>query len=158
MAKVESFDLNHDEVKPPYVRIAGREEGKNGDIITKFDVRLVQPNEQAIPTAALHTLEHMSAGYIRDYLDNVIDISPMGCRTGFYLIVWGEVTPTEVAVAYQKVLKAIINSTWDDVQGVARIACGNYRDHSLFGAQEWAKTIIEKGFSDDPFHRHVVTD
>ncbi|KAA9292213.1 S-ribosylhomocysteine lyase [Aerococcus urinae] len=156
MAKVESFDLDHNKVKPPYVRVAGREEGQHGDKITKFDIRLVQPNEQAIPTAALHTIEHMSAAYIRDYLDGVIDLSPMGCRTGFYLIMWGQAEPEEVAVAYTKVLRDITKSDWSDVQGTEAVSCGNYRDHSLFGAQEWAKKILDQGFSKDPFDRQVV--
>ena len=156
MTKVESFELNHDLVKPPYVRVAGREEGKNGDKITKLDIRLTMPNQVTIPTAALHTIEHMSAAYIRDYLEGVIDISPMGCRTGFYLIIWGEVSPETVAIAYTKVLRKILKSNFEDVQGVRRDSCGNYRDHSLFGAKEWAKCILKQGFSKAPFERKLV--
>ncbi|MDK6233492.1 S-ribosylhomocysteine lyase [Aerococcus sanguinicola] len=156
MAKVESFELDHDAVKAPYVRLAGREEGAKGDVITKFDIRLTQPNQEAVPTAALHTIEHMSAGLVRDYVDGVIDLSPMGCRTGFYLLVWGEKTPEEIAIAFTKVLRDIVDSSWDDVQGVERKGCGNYKDHSLFGAQEWAKHILDQGFSKDPFERQVV--
>lgn len=158
MAEVESFTLNHDDVKAPYVRVAGKEEGPKGDKITKFDIRLCQPNEEVLPTEAVHTIEHMSAAYIRDYLDNVINISPMGCRTGFYAIVWGDDLDTEqMAVVYSKVLNDILNSSWDDVQGTERQTCGNYRDHSLDAAQEWAKKVLDQGFSSDPFERKVVT-
>ncbi|MCI5775279.1 MAG: S-ribosylhomocysteine lyase [Aerococcus sp.] len=158
MAQVESFTLNHDAVKAPYVRVAAKDVGPKGDKITKFDIRLCQPNQEAIPTDALHTLEHMGAAYIRDYLDNVIDLSPMGCRTGFYVSVWGEdVDTAQMAIVYSKVLNDIINSSWDDVQGTDRQSCGNYRDHSLEGAQEWAQKILDRGFSSDPFERKLVT-
>ncbi|MCZ0717465.1 S-ribosylhomocysteine lyase [Aerococcus kribbianus] len=153
MAKVESFSLDHDAVKAPYVRIAGAEEGPNGDRITKFDLRFVQPNQAAIPTSALHTMEHLIAAYIRDYMDNVIDVSPMGCRTGFYMICWGERTVAEAADAITKTLEDIMKSTWDDVQGTERQQCGNYRDHSLWGAQAYAQEILAQGFSLDAFER-----
>ncbi|MDO4679913.1 MAG: S-ribosylhomocysteine lyase [Aerococcus sp.] len=156
MAEVESFTLDHDKVKAPYVRLAGQTIGPKGDVVSKFDIRLTQPNQEAIPTAALHTIEHLSAGYIRDHLKNVIDLSPMGCRTGFYLSTWGEPTTEEVAIAYTRVLRDIVKSQWSDVQGVERKSCGNYRDHSLFGAQEWAKYILNQQFSSDPFERQIV--
>lgn len=157
MAKVESFELNHDEVKAPYVRIAGEMEGKKGDKVTKYDIRLVQPNENAIPTAALHTIEHLTASYLRDELGPIIDCSPMGCRTGFYLTTFEAYTTTEVAKAFTKVLEHILVTEGSEVPGLSRQSCGNYRDHSLYGAKEWAKTILEQGFSDDPFIRNVVT-
>lgn len=157
MAKVESFSLDHDAVKAPYVRIAGQETGDKGDVITKFDLRFVQPNEREMPTAAIHTLEHLLAGYIRDYLTGVIDISPMGCRTGFYMVTWGEMTTAEVAAALTKVLQRVVDSTWDDVQGRKRQECGNFRDHSLIGAQEYAKDVLQAGISTDAFERKIVT-
>ena len=73
MAEVESFTLDHTAVKAPYVRLITVEEGPKGDQISNFDLRLVQPNENAIPTAGLHTIEHMLAGYLRDHMDGVID-------------------------------------------------------------------------------------
>lgn len=69
MAEVESFTLDHTAVKAPYVRLITVEEGPKGDQISNFDLRLVQPNENAIPTAGLHTIEHMLAGYLRDHMD-----------------------------------------------------------------------------------------
>ena len=97
MAKVESFTLDHTKVKAPYVRLITVEEGPKGDKIANYDLRLVQPNENAIPTAGLHTIEHLLAGLLRDRLDGVIDCSPFGCRTGFHLITWGEHSTTDVA-------------------------------------------------------------
>lgn len=156
MAKVESFSLDHDAVKAPYIRIAGTEEGDSGDAITKFDIRLLQPNQAALPTAAMHTLEHLIAGYIRDYLDGVIDVSPMGCRTGFYAIMWGERSVEEVAQVMTQVLENVVDSKWEDVQGTERQECGNYRDHSLYAAQLYAQEVLDQGFSVDAFERKLI--
>ncbi len=156
MAEVESFTLNHTAVKAPYVRLITVEEGKKGDKVSNYDLRLVQPNENAIPTAGLHTIEHMLAGYLRDRMDGVIDCSPFGCRTGFHLIVWGEQDTADVARALKGSLAQIVDSTWDDVQGTDITSCGNYRDHSLFSAKEWCKKILAEGISSDAFERKVV--
>lgn len=156
MAQVESFSLDHDAVKAPYIRIAGRETGSQGDHLTKFDIRFLQPNQGAFPTAAMHTLEHLLAAYSRDYLDGIIDISPMGCRTGFYMIMWGDIPVEPVAQAMTQVLEDVVQSQWEDVQGTKRQECGNYRDHSLRAAQIYAQEVLDQGFSVDPFQRVFV--
>ena len=157
MAKVESFTLDHTKVKAPYVRLITVEEGPKGDKISNYDLRLVQPNENAIPTAGLHTIEHLLAGLLRDRLTGVIDCSPFGCRTGFHLITWGEHSTTEVAKALKSSLEEIAYQTeWEDVQGTTEKSCGNYRDHSLFSAKKWCKKILAQGISDQPFERHIV--
>jgi S-ribosylhomocysteine lyase len=157
MAKVESFELDHTKVNAPYVRLITVETGNKGDKISNFDLRLVQPNENAIPTAGLHTIEHLLAGLLRDRMDGIIDCSPFGCRTGFHLIAWGEPTTTEVAKALKGALEEIANVTkWEDVPGTDIYSCGNYRDHSLFSAKEWAKKILDDGISDQPFERNVI--
>ena len=102
MEKVESFELDHTRVKAPYVRLCGVTQGPRGDRVSKFDLRFLQPNAEAFGTAALHALEHLLAHGIREHLDGVIDLSPMGCRTGFYLTVWGEVSPAQVKQALEK--------------------------------------------------------
>ena len=140
--KVESFQLDHLSMPAPQVRMAGHQTGPKGDIISKFDLRFVKPNTDAIPTAALHTLEHLLATYMREYLDGIIDLSPMGCRTGFYLTVWGEVDSKRVETALVNSLKRITATAWEDVPATTAKECGNYRDHSLFGAIEYARTVI----------------
>ena len=153
MAKVESFSLDHNKVKAPYVRMAGMETNQ-GVVIQKFDLRFLQPNQDALPTAALHTLEHLLAVNLRDYIEGVIDLSPMGCRTGFYLIVWGEHSTAEIRDALKTVLEKHVIDT-DYVPAVSAKECGNYRDHSLFAAQEYAKQVLAQGISSDPFERFV---
>ncbi|MGK0551635.1 S-ribosylhomocysteine lyase [Enterococcus faecalis] len=150
MARVESFELDHNTVKAPYVRLAGTEQ--NGEaLVEKYDLRFLQPNEDALPTAALHTLEHLLAVNLRDELEGIIDLSPMGCRTGFYLIMWNQHSPREIRDALVKVLKKVTQA--EVVPAVSAKECGNYKDHSLFSAQEYAKIVLDKGISLDPFER-----
>lgn len=154
---VESFELDHTIVKAPYVRLISEEAGPLGDVISNFDIRLVQPNENAIPTAGLHTIEHLLAKLIRERIDGMIDCSPFGCRTGFHLIMWGKYNTTEIAKVIKSSLEEIANVTsWEDVPGTTIESYGNYKDHSLFTAKEWAKLILKDGISDDPFERHVI--
>lgn len=154
---VESFELDHTIVKAPYVRLISEEAGPLGDVISNFDIRLVQPNENAIPTAGSHTIEHLLAKLIRERIDGMIDCSPFGCRTGFHLIMWGKYNTTEIAKVIKSSLEEIANVTsWEDVPGTTIESCGNYKDHSLFTAKEWAKLILKDGISDDPFERHVI--
>lgn len=157
MADVESFQLDHTAVLAPYVRLIAVERGPRGDAISNFDLRFVQPNQGEIPTAGLHTIEHLLASLLRDRMDGVIDCSPFGCRTGFHLIVWGERTPEEITPVVADSLRAIAEDvTWDDVPGVSAVECGNYRDHSLHSAREWAAHIVTQGISTDPFRRVVA--
>jgi len=140
----ESFLIDHDTMTAPQIRKAGVYSGSAGDKISKFDLRLVKPNIECLPTAAMHTLEHLLATYIKEFLNGVIDISPMGCRTGFYLLMWEDVGTDTVKDALIKSLKKVIITKWEDVPGTERKECGNYRDHSLFGAKEYAKQVLEE--------------
>lgn len=158
LAEVESFSLDHTKVLAPYVRLIGVEHGPKGDAISNYDIRLVQPNEEEIPTAGLHTIEHTIAGLLRTRIDGLIDISPFGCRTGFHMILWGEPTPAEVAAAIKSSLEDLAERiTWEDVPGTEAISCGNYRDHSLHSAKEWSKRVLVRGISLDAFDRtHIA--
>lgn len=154
---VESFELDHAAVIAPYVRLISEEEGPVGDVISNFDVRLVQPNHNAIETSGLHTIEHLLAKLIRQRIDGMIDCSPFGCRTGFHLIMWGKHSTHEIATVIKSSLEEIANTVvWEDVPGTTFESCGNYKDHSLFSAKEWAKIILKQGISDNPFERHLV--
>ncbi|TFV82328.1 S-ribosylhomocysteine lyase [Microbacterium sp. dk485] len=154
MADVESFTLDHTAVKAPYVRLIGTETGLRGDVISNFDVRFVQPNEGEIPTAGIHTIEHMLASLLRDRLEGIIDISPFGCRTGFHLITWGEPALDDVVAALREGLRFIAEEAVEsDIPGVDAVSCGNYRDHSLHTAREWSALILQQGISLDAFER-----
>lgn len=154
MAEIESFTLDHTAVLAPYVRRIGVERGPSGDALTNFDVRFVQPNEGEIPTAGLHTLEHMLAGLLRDRIAGVVDISPFGCRTGFHLLMWGEPPVADVVAALTSSLRFIADEAVEaDIPGVSAIECGNFRDHSLHSAREWAKVVLDQGISLDAFQR-----
>ena len=145
MEKVESFELDHRKVQAPYIRKCSLLTGPNGDYVTKFDIRFLQPNKQAFGTAAMHGLEHLLAYELRKNLDGIIDLSPMGCRTGFYLSIFGDRNPNEIKIAMENALNEILKAT--EIPAANEIQCGNYRDLSLFGAKEYSKEVLEKGFS-----------
>mgnify|MGYP003296774017 FL=1 len=145
MEKVESFELDHRKVKAPYIRKCCLLNGPNGDKVTKFDIRFLQPNKEAFGTAAMHGLEHLLAYELRRNIDGIIDLSPMGCRTGFYLSIFGDREVEEIKNAVEKALNEILKAT--EIPAANEIQCGNYRDLSLFGAKEYAKEVLNKGFS-----------
>lgn len=143
VSKVESFMLDHTKVKAPYVRLAEQICGPQGDIVTKYDLRMVTPNADSIPTSGMHTLEHLMAVNFRELMDNVIDISPMGCRTGFYLVKFEIIPLEELERIFIKVLTKILYSNPEDVPATTEKECGNYKDHSLFTAKEYARKALE---------------
>ena len=145
MEKVESFELDHRKVKAPYIRKCCLLNGPKGDEVTKFDIRFLQPNKEAFGTAAMHGLEHLLAFDLRKNLDGIIDLSLMGCRTGFYLSIFGNRDSEEIKVAVENALKEILEAK--EIPAANEIQCGNYRDLSLFGAKEYAKEALNKGFS-----------
>lgn len=147
---VDSFNLDHTKVTAPFVRLAGTKIGEKGDVVTKFDIRFCQPNKEFMTTGTIHTLEHLMAEYIRDEMSGVIDLSPMGCRTGFYFTVFGNHTEEEIANHLLNVLSKV--AVWDKpVPATTEQECGNYRDHDLEGAKNYAKKwcdgINKKGWN-----------
>ena len=143
---VESFELDHTKVKAPFVRQCTVYKGDRGDIVTKYDIRFKQPNVDELQSDGIHTLEHLMATYMREYMDGIIDLSPMGCRTGFYLTVWGSPGEDNVKKAVFKALEGVMAS--DEIPAENPIQCGNYRLHSLTRAKEYANEILTKGFND----------
>lgn len=139
----ESFLIDHTTMAAPNIRKTGVQTGPKGDMISKFDLRFIKPNTDSIPTAAIHTIEHLLATYMKNKLDGVIDVSPMGCRTGFYLTIWGDIDSKIIKDALMYSLGRIIETKFEEIPGISAKECGNYRDHSLFGAQEYARKILE---------------
>ncbi|MFU0788701.1 S-ribosylhomocysteine lyase [Virgibacillus proomii] len=138
---VESFNLDHTKVKAPYVRLTGVSEGENGDKVYKYDIRFKQPNQDHMPMDALHSIEHLMAENIRNHLDNVLDISPMGCQTGFYLSIINHDNYEEVLHALEKTLNDVIAA--DEVPACNEVQCGWAANHSLEGAKKIAHEMLK---------------
>ncbi|WP_294344537.1 S-ribosylhomocysteine lyase [uncultured Clostridium sp.] len=145
MYKVESFSLDHTKVRAPFVRRCCVLKGSKGDVVSKFDLRFVQPNKELMDMRAVHTMEHLLAENMRDKMENIIDLSPMGCRTGFYLTVWGEVEPEEVLEALKYGLNKVLEA--EDIPAANEVQCGSYKEHSLEGAKELARKVLDGGIS-----------
>jgi S-ribosylhomocysteine lyase len=124
--------------------LAGVKETPRGDRIEKYDLRLAQPNQEALDTGSLHTLEHLLATYLRGHLEGVVDVSPMGCRTGFYLVVLGEPGPEKVLEAFRASLEQVAQHA-GAIPGASELECGNYRDHNPEGARAWAQRVLAQG-------------
>lgn len=137
---VESFNLDHRTVAAPYIRIADRKVLPGGDVLTKFDVRFTQPNVAHLESETVHSLEHMMAEHMRDHSDVVIDVSPMGCRTGFYVLLVGDHTPASFAPLLEATLKDLIAA--DEVPAANEIQCGWGAHHTLEGAQQAARELL----------------
>jgi S-ribosylhomocysteine lyase len=137
---VESFNLDHTKVKAPYVRLVGITKGEHGDEIYKYDIRFKQPNKAYMEMAGLHSIEHLMAENIRNHLDNVIDIGPMGCQTGFYLSVLNNSSFEDIIEALEKTLQDVLEA--DEVPACNEVQCGWAANHSLEGAKEIAREML----------------
>ncbi|PSU28352.1 S-ribosylhomocysteine lyase [Photobacterium lutimaris] len=152
MPLLDSFTVDHTRMHAPAVRVAKTMQTPKGDTITVFDLRFCRPNADILSERGIHTLEHLYAGFMRDHLNSdqveIIDISPMGCRTGFYMSLIG--TPTEQlvadswAAAMEDVLKV---ESQDKIPELNEYQCGTYSMHSLEEAQAIARHIIEQGIA-----------
>ncbi len=139
---VESFNLDHTKVKAPYVRLVGVTEGPNGDKIHKYDIRFKQPNKAHMDMDALHSIEHLMAENIRNHLDHVVDISPMGCQTGFYLAVLNHDDYDEILNALEQTFKDVLAA--DEVPACNEVQCGWAANHSLEGAKQLAQEMLDQ--------------
>lgn len=139
---VESFNLDHTKVKAPYVRLAGIKAGVNGDVIHKYDMRICQPNREHMEMPALHSLEHLMAELSRNHSDNIVDISPMGCQTGFYIALINHDDYDDVLALLEKTLHDVLKA--DEVPACNEMQCGWAASHSLEGAKHVAREFLAK--------------
>lgn len=137
---VESFNLDHTKVKAPYVRLAGVVNGSHGDTIYKYDVRFCQPNKEHMEMPSLHSLEHLMAEHIRNHTKDVVDFSPMGCQTGFYLTMLNVDNRDEVMDLLEATLKDVLEAK--EVPACNEVQCGWAASHSLDGAKELAERML----------------
>ncbi|OLO28619.1 S-ribosylhomocysteine lyase [Alkalihalophilus pseudofirmus] len=139
MPSVESFELDHTIVKAPFVRHCGTHKIGTDGVVNKFDIRFCQPNKQAMRPEAIHTLEHLLALNIRRFAEDqdhydIIDLSPMGCQTGFYLIVSGEPTIEDMIDVLDKTMNYSVELK--EVPAANEKQCGQAKLHDLEGAKK----------------------
>lgn len=137
---VESFNLDHRTVAAPYVRVADTKRLPAGDVLTKYDLRFCQPNVDHLEMPVVHSLEHTFAEHVRNHSDDVVDFSPMGCQTGFYLLLAGEHTFEEVLDLVAAGMQDVVDAT--EVPAANETQCGWAASHTLTGAQEAARRFL----------------
>jgi S-ribosylhomocysteine lyase len=143
MEKIASFTIDHMSLLPGvYV---SRKDNINGNVITTFDIRITRPNFEPVMNAAeMHTVEHLGATFLRNnekFGSKVIYFGPMGCRTGFYLILSGDYESKDVVSLLRDTFNFVANFE-GDVPGASAIECGNYLDMNLPMAKYIAKNYL----------------
>ena len=150
MPLLDSFKVDHTRMKAPAVRVAKTMSTPRGDTITVFDLRFTIPNKENLPPKGIHTLEHLFAGFMRDHLNDdhveIIDISPMGCRTGFYMSLIGTPNEQQVAKAWLASMQDILNvKEQSQIPELNEYQCGTYTEHSLAEAHQIAQNVLARG-------------
>ena len=140
MDKITSFTIDHILLQPGlYV---SRKDKIGAETVTTFDLRLTSPNDEPVMnTAEVHTIEHLAATYLRNepvWKDRVLYFGPMGCRTGFYLLLAGDCTSVDVLPLVRACFTFIADYS-DEVPGASASDCGNYLDMNLPMANYWGK-------------------
>lgn len=144
MKKIASFTINHLKLEPGiYV---SRRDYIGSEVATTFDIRMTRPNyEPVMNTAEVHTLEHLGATFLRNhekYSDKVIYFGPMGCRTGFYLILAGNLESKDIVNLVTEMYE-FMSEFEGDVPGASARDCGNYLDMNLPMAKYVAKRFLD---------------
>lgn len=147
MNKIASFTVNHiDLLAGIYV---SRKDMVGEEVITTFDLRFTRPNlEPVMVTAGIHTIEHLGATFFRNHngwKDKVIYFGPMGCRTGFYLILAGDLSSQDIVSLVEEMIDFII-AFEGEIPGYSARDCGNYLDNNLdmakYYAQKYKKEVL----------------
>ena len=144
MEKIASFTIDHLKLVPGvYV---SRKDTIGKEVITTFDLRMTSPNDEPVMnTAEVHTIEHLAATFLRNhpvYGDKTIYFGPMGCRTGFYLLLAGDLTSNEIVPLMIEMFE-FIRDFKDEVPGASPKDCGNYLDMNLPMANYLAKRYLD---------------
>lgn len=148
MEKIASFTIDHLKLLPGvYV---SRKDNVGDSVVTTFDIRMTRPNfEPVMNTAEMHTIEHLAATFLRnhkEYGNKTVYFGPMGCRTGFYLLLAGDYQSRDI-VELMKELFVFIRDYHDEVPGASAKDCGNYLDMNLpmanYLADKFLKEVLE---------------
>ena len=152
MEKITSFTIDHIKLQPGlYV---SRKDKAGGATVTTFDLRLTSPNEEPVMnTAEMHTIEHLAATYLRNepqWKEKVLYFGPMGCRTGFYLLLVGVYESREIVPLVRDCFRFIAEFR-GDVPGASARDCGNYLDMNLPMANYWGRryAALLEGITED---------
>ncbi len=149
MPLLDSFKVDHTIMPAPAVRVAKTMKSPSEDIITVFDLRFCVPNKEILSQKGIHTLEHLFAGFMREHLNSkkveIIDISPMGCRTGFYMSLIGKPSEKKVAKAWKESMKDVLNvKSQKHIPELNKYQCGTCKMHSLKEAKQIAKDVLKQ--------------
>ena len=144
MEKIPSFTIDHNRLlRGIYV---SRKDNVGGDVVTTFDIRMKEPNrEPALHPGALHTIEHLAATFLRnhpEYKDKTVYFGPMGCRTGFYLLLAGDLSSKDIVPLMVEMFE-FIRDYKGEVPGASPKDCGNYLDMNLGMANYLAKRYLD---------------
>ena len=143
MDLIPSFTVDHTRIVPGI--FTSRIDTLGSEMVTTYDIRVTKPNsEPAVDVAAMHTLEHIIATYLRndpDWKDEIIYWGPMGCLTGFYLIMKGNRAPKEILDLLLGAFRSVEAS--EDVPGASPVNCGNYLMHNLPMAKWYARRFAD---------------
>jgi len=144
MEKIASFTIDHIKLQPGlYV---SRQDAIGAETVTTFDLRITSPNDEPVmDTASVHAIEHLGATYLRNnelWKDLVLYFGPMGCRTGFYLLLAGDLSSEAILPLVTGCFKFIAEYE-GEIPGASAKDCGNYTDMDLPAARAWAKRYYE---------------
>lgn len=145
MEKIASFTIDHNKLQPGvYV---SRKDHIGAETVTTFDIRMTSPNEEPVMnTAEVHTIEHLAATFLRnhkDWKDRVVYFGPMGCRTGFYLLLAGDLESKDI-VDLMVELYEFMRDFEGEVPGASPKDCGNYLDMNLGMAKFLSKKFLDE--------------
>lgn len=159
MEKIASFTIDHIRLQPGvYV---SRRDQVGAEIVTTFDLRMTSPNEEPVMnTAEMHAIEHLGATFLRNHpqwKERVLYFGPMGCRTGFYLLLAGSLESRDI-VPLMVELFAFIRDYEGEIPGASAKDCGNYLDLNLPMARYLAKRYLQQVLTDIPDDRLVYPE
>ncbi len=147
MEKIASFTIDHTRLEPGVYLSRVDRDPVTGAVVTTFDLRMCAPNrEPVLNTAECHTLEHLLATYLRndpEWSNRVVYAGPMGCRTGFYLVMFGELEPRDVLGLVTAAFE-FVRDFEGDIPGAKPEECGNYLDQNLGMAKWHARRYLER--------------
>jgi len=145
LKKITSFTIDHNKLSRGI--FVSRKDSAGSETLTTFDIRMKEPNrEPVLNTAEIHTIEHLGATFLRnhpDYAEKIIYFGPMGCRTGFYLVMHGDFSSEDVLPLITEMFE-FMSVFEGDVPGASPVECGNYLDMNLPMAKYESKKFLDQ--------------